>query len=72
MNTLDLVRKANAVITSCKTPAQLRVAITFAHRALGMVGLLSGEKVFQECHFGFARLVQAKAQQMKLRHRITF
>lgn len=63
-----LVQKANAVITSCKTSAQMRVASTFVHRALAEIGKLSGDKVFRECHFGFLRLMQAKRRQLKLRN----
>lgn len=58
-----LMQKTRAVIFSCKTPAQLRVAAKFAYRALGT---LRGTE-FDKTHFLIQKLLTLKAQTMRSR-----
>jgi hypothetical protein len=64
-----LQQKANAVIYSCKTPAQLRVAASFAYRALGAIGQMLGDEAFKACHAAMRELINAKVQQMRGKRR---
>ncbi len=64
---LYIQRKANAVIASCTTPAQLRVATTYAYKSLAVIGKLLGEEAFKKCHEAFSDLINMKARQMKSR-----
>jgi hypothetical protein len=65
----ELQQKANAVIYSCKTPAQLRTAAAFAYRALGAIGQLLGDETFKACHSKFRDLLNMKIRQMRGKRR---
>ena len=72
MKNPSLLTKANSVICSCKTPAQLRVATKYAYLALGAIGKTVSEKQFEDVHFSLQQLLNAKARQIKARARRWF
>jgi len=60
-----ILSKAADVITSSKTPAQLRVASAYAYRAIATIGQLLGDAAFKVSHDHLHDLLNAKVRSMR-------